>query len=126
MRKKQNYKRERKPDLKYGSVIVGRFINYLMESGKKSTAERIMYDTFEKIKKDTKEDPVKTFEKAMENAAPAVETATRRVGGANYQVPVEVRPDRKFILAARWIIAAARAKKGKPMASKLAEEFVLA
>ncbi len=126
MRKKQNYKREKKPDLKHGSVVIGRFINYLMQDGKKATAEKIMYNTFEKIQKDTKEDPVKLFEKAMENAAPAVETATRRVGGANYQVPVEVRPDRRFILAARWIISAARAKKGKPMASKLAEEFILA
>ncbi len=126
MRKKQNYKRERKPDLKYGSIVIGRFINYLMQDGKKSTAEKIMYSTLDKIQKDTKEDPVKLFEKAMENAAPAVETATRRVGGANYQVPVEVRPDRRFILATRWLIGSARAKKGKPMASKLAEEFILA
>ncbi len=126
MRKKQNYKRERKPDMKFGSVVVGRFINYLMQDGKKATAEKIMYNSLEKIKADTKEDPIKVFEKAMENAAPAVETATRRVGGANYQVPVEVRPDRKFILATRWIIASARAKKGKPMAFKLAEEFILA
>ena len=126
MRKKQNYKRERKPDLKFGSVVIGRFTNYLMQDGKKWAAEKIMHGAFEKIQKDTKEDPMKVFEKAMENAAPAVETATRRVGGANYQVPVEVRPDRKFILAARWIIGAARAKKGKPMASKLAEEFILA
>ncbi len=126
MRKKQNYKRERKPDLKHGSVIVGRFINYLMQDGKKWAAEKIMYDAFEKIQKDTKEDPMKVFEKAMENAAPAVETATRRVGGANYQVPIEVRPDRKFVLAVRWIISVARAKKGKPMAAKLAEEIILA
>ena len=126
MRRKVNYKRERKPDAKYGSVVIGRFTNYLMQDGKKSTAEKIMRDTFEAIHKQSKQDPVKLFEKAMENAAPAVETATRRVGGANYQVPVEVRPDRKFVLAARWLITAARAKKGKPMAAKLAEEIMAA
>lgn len=126
MRRKVNYKREKKSDLKYGSVVIGRFINYLMREGKKSTAEKVMYDAFDAIQKQTKEDPVKTFEKAMENAAPAVETATRRVGGANYQVPIEVRPDRKFVLAARWIIQSARSKKGKPMALKLSEEILLA
>jgi small subunit ribosomal protein S7 len=126
MRRKINYKREKKPDFKYGSVAVGRFINYLMEDGKKSIAEKVLYTTFDLINKQTREDPMKAFEKAIENAAPAVETATRRVGGANYQVPIEVRPDRKFVLAARWIISAARSKKGKPMAEKLAEEILAA
>ena len=126
MRRKVNYKRDRKPDAKYGSVVINRFTNYLMRDGKKSTAEKILRDTFEIINKQAKQDPVKLFEKAMENAAPAVETATRRVGGANYQVPVEVRPDRKFVLAARWLILAARTKKGKPMAAKLAEEIIAA
>ncbi len=126
MRKKQVYKRERRPDLKYGQVVIGRFINYIMQDGKKSTAERVVYGAFDVINKKAKQDPVKVFEKAMENAAPAVETATRRVGGANYQVPIEVRPDRKFVLAARWIIQAARTKKGKPMAEKLAEEILAA
>lgn len=126
MRKKINYKKEHQSDLKYGSVIVGRFINYLMEDGKKSVAQTVFYDALEKIQKDIEQEPMSVFEKAMENAAPAVETTTRRVGGANYQVPVEVRSDRKFVLAARWIISAARSKKGKPMATKLAEEFILA
>ncbi len=110
----------------HGSIAVGRFINYLMEDGKKAVAEKIMYDTFDLIKKNSKGDPKEVFDKAMENAAPAVEISTRRVGGANYQVPVEVRPGRKFILAARWIIEAARSKKGKGMAEKLSEELTLA
>lgn len=126
MRRKVNYKREHKPDLKHGSVAVGRFINYLMSDGEKAVAEKILYNAFDLIKKESKQDPLQMFEKALSNAAPAVETATRRVGGANYQVPIEVRPDRRFVLAARWIIQAARLKKGKPMASKLAEEILLA
>ncbi|TSC89124.1 MAG: small subunit ribosomal protein S7 [Parcubacteria group bacterium Gr01-1014_3] len=126
MRKKQNYKREHKPDMIHGSIAIGRFINYLMEDGKKAVAEKIMYETFDLIKKNSKEDPKEVFDKAMANAAPAVEISTRRVGGANYQVPVEVRPERKFILAARWIIQAARTKKGKGMAEKLSEELTLA
>jgi len=126
MRRKGNYKKERKPDLKYGNVAVGRFINYLMQDGKKSIAERIMYDTFDIIQKEAKTEPVKVLEQALENAAPAVEVVSKRVGGANYQVPREVRLDRKFVLASRWIIQAARGKKGKPMASKLAEEILAA
>ena len=126
MRRKGNYKKERKPDLKYGNVAVGRFINYLMQDGKKSTAERIMYDTFDIIQKEAKTEPVKVLEQALENAAPAVEVVSKRVGGANYQVPREVRLDRKFVLPSRWIIQAARGKKGKPMASKLAEEILAA
>ena len=112
--------------MKYGNVAVGRFINYLMQDGKKSIAERIMYDTFDIIQKEAKTEPVKVLEQALENAAPAVEVVSKRVGGANYQVPREVRLDRKFVLASRWIIQAARGKKGKPMASKLAEEILAA
>jgi len=112
--------------MKYGSIAIGRFINYIMRDGKKSVAESVVYNAFDDIQKQTKQDPVKVFEKALENAAPAVETASRRVGGANYQVPIEVRPDRKFVLAVRWIIQAARNKKGKPMALKLAEEILMA
>ncbi len=104
MRRKVNYKKEKVPDVKFKSVVVGRFINYLMKDGKKSTAESIMYDCFDLIKKETKQEPMQVFEKALENAAPAVEVASKRVGGANYQVPREVRADRKFILACRWII----------------------
>lgn len=126
MRKKRNYRRDHEPDPKFGSVAAHRFVNYLMEGGKKSVAEKLFYGALEQIKGETKQEPLPIFEKALENAAPAVEVGTRRIGGANYQVPREVRAERKFMLAARWIIAAARAKKGKPMAEKLAEEILAA
>ena len=126
MRKKRNYKRNIPADMKYGSVAAQRFINYLMTQGKKQIAEGILYAAFQTIENNTKENPIAIFEKAIENAAPAVEVSSRRIGGANYQVPREVRIDRKFMLAARWIIGAARAKKGKPMAEKLAEELIAA
>ena len=112
--------------MKFKSVAVSRFVNYLMEGGKKSAAEKVMYDAMDIIHKETKQEPLSIFEKALENIAPAVEVASKRVGGANYQVPREVRADRKFVLASRWIIGAARAKKGKPMANRLAEELLLA
>jgi small subunit ribosomal protein S7 len=126
MRKKRVYKKYYTADVNYGRVDLGRFINYIMKDGKKSVAERVVYDALEEVKKVTKEDPIVIFEKAMENAAPVVEVVSKRVGGANYQVPMEVRPERRFVLAVRWIIGAARAKKGKPMALKLADEFVAA
>ena len=126
MRKKRVYKKYHQPDLQYSRIDLGRFVNYVMQDGKKSTAERIVYDAFKKIKEVTKEDPIKVFEKALENTAPLLEVKSRRVGGANYQVPMEVRPERKFVLSLRWIIGAARAKKGKAMADKLAEELMLA
>lgn len=126
MRKKRNYKRQHNPDLKYKSVVLERFINYLMEDGKKAVAEKVMYDALEIIKKQGHANPVEIFEKALENVSPMVEVVSKRVGGANYQVPREVRPDRKFMLAARWMIEAARGKKGKPMAEKLSEELLLA
>jgi small subunit ribosomal protein S7 len=126
MRKKRIYRKNREADMVYGRVDLARFINYIMKDGKKSTAERVVYGSLDKIKEMTKEDPIKVFEKAMENASPLLEVASKRVGGANYQVPREVRPERQFVLAVRWIISAARAKKGKPMAQKLAEEFIAA
>ncbi len=126
MRKKRVYKKFHEPDLNYERIDLGRFINYVMKDGKKSIAERIVYDAFKKIKEVTKEDPIKVFEKALENVAPMLEVKSRRVGGANYQVPMEVRPARKFILSIRWIIGAARSRKGKGMADKLAEELVAA
>ncbi len=126
MRRKRNYKREHNPDIKFNSVAVGRFVNYLMGNGKKSTAESVLYKTFEKVEKEMKQEPILVFDKAIENASPLLEVVSKRVGGANYQVPREVRPERKFFLACKWIIEAARAKKGKPMADKLAEEFMLA
>jgi small subunit ribosomal protein S7 len=126
MRKKRVYKKYHKADAVYGRVELGRFINYVMKDGKKSTAEKLVYGALEKVKAVTKEDPMLVFDKALENASPLLEVASKRVGGANYQVPREVRPERRFILALRWIIGAARSKKGKPMADKLAEELIAA
>ena len=110
----------------HGRVDLGRFINYTMRDGKKSTAEKVVYGAFDLIAKQTKEDAVAIFEKAMANVSPLLQVVSRRVGGANYQVPIEVRPERKFVLASRWIITAARARKGMPMAKRLAEELIAA
>jgi len=126
MRKKRNYTREHLPDYKFNSVVIGRFINYLMEDGKKVVAEKLMYDALDIVKEKTKADPIITFDKAFENVSPLVEVGTKRIGGANYQIPKEVRPERKFTLASRWIIEVARKKKGKAMSEKLAEEFMSA
>jgi len=126
MRKKRNYKRELKPDAKFGSVKITKFTNYIMEDGKKAVAEKIMNDAMGRLQKETGQNALEVFEKALENIAPMVEVTTRRVGGANYQVPREVREDRKFTLATRWVIEAARKKSGKPMADRLAEELLLA
>jgi small subunit ribosomal protein S7 len=126
MRKKRVYKKYHQPDVVHGRVELGRFINYVMKDGKKSTAETLVYGAFDKIKEITKEEPMVVFERALENVMPLLEVASKRVGGANYQVPREVRPERRFILALRWIIGAARAKKGKGMADKLAEEIIAA
>ncbi len=126
MRKKRNYKRDHKPDLKYNSVAVERLINYIMQDGKKDIARKVVFDAFEIIKKNTKQEPLVIFQKALENATPSVEVASKRVGGANYQVPREVRAERKFMLAVRWIIGAARSQKGKPIAEKLANEIMAA
>lgn len=114
------------PDKKFSSVLITRFINYIMQNGKKTVAERIVYDALdiasEKLKKDHKE----VFEYAIKNVAPFVEVRGKRIGGANYQVPVEVSRDRKNVLAMRWIICAARGKKGEMMAKKLANELIAA
>jgi small subunit ribosomal protein S7 len=126
MRKKRVYKKFHQPDLQYGRIDIGRFLNYVMKDGKKSTAEKVLYAALDRVKEQTKEDPIVIFEKAMQNAAPLVEVASKRVGGANYQVPREVRPERRFVLGCRWILAAARAKKGQPMAIKLADELIAA
>lgn len=115
------------PDIKYGSVKVSKLINRIMERGKKSVATSVVYDCFEVIKEKEKvENPLEVFETAMKNVAPNLEVRSRRVGGANYQVPREVRPERRVYLALTWIIEAARAKKGQKMAYKLADEFIAA
>lgn len=109
------------PDEVYGSVKVHKLINYVMERGKKDTARKIVYKVFEELKKDG--DPVAIFEQALENAAPSVEVRSRRVGGANYQVPREVRPERRLALGLRWMVDAAEGTKGKPMAESLLNEI---
>jgi small subunit ribosomal protein S7 len=115
-------------DERYNSVNVARLINYIMLRGQKETARKIVYAAFEEIKnaKDGGGDPVEVFETALRNAGPQMEVRSRRVGGANYQVPREVRPERRLALALRWIIGAARGQKGKPTFKALAEEIMLA
>lgn len=114
------------PDHAYKSEKVAKFVNYLMESGKKNTARRVVYAALEAIKEQTKKVPVEILDQALQNTAPNMEVRSRRVGGANYQVPVEVRPSRRTALSMKWIILAARAKKGKPMHLKLADEIIAA
>ncbi len=126
MRRKRNFVREILPDPKFGNVTIAKFINYVMKGGKKATAEKIVYKTFDLIDKKYHQDPMVIFEAAMKNVGPTVEVKSRRIGGATYQVPREVRGDRKFALASRWMLGAARAKKGKPMHEKLAEELLAA
>lgn len=120
MRGKQSKQRVIAPDPRYGSVLVAKFTNFLMERGKKSVAQTIFYSAMDKIAADTKKDPVKIFEEAINIIRPQVEVRSRRVGGANYQVPLPVRGERQNALAFRWIIGAARNKKGQPMYQKLA------
>ncbi|MDP3986571.1 MAG: 30S ribosomal protein S7 [Candidatus Veblenbacteria bacterium] len=124
--KKQAPRRVILPDPQYQSVLVAKFINKIMERGKKTVARKIVYQAFDVVHEKTKEDPRDVFELALKNVAPQVEVKSRRVGGANYQVPVEVRGDRRQALAFRWLIEAANGKKGRPMHLKLAEELVLA
>ncbi len=112
------------PDEQYGSVKVSKLINYVMERGKKDTARKVVYKAFEVLKKEG--DPVTILDEALENAAPTVEVRSRRVGGANYQVPREVRPERRLSLGMRWIGTAAEAKKGIPMHESLAKELIAA
>ncbi|MFA6253978.1 MAG: 30S ribosomal protein S7 [Candidatus Paceibacterota bacterium] len=114
------------PDHEYGSLKVEKLINYIMERGKKNVARGLVYDAFAIIKEKTKEEPLEVFETAIRNVAPQVEVRSRRVGGANYQVPHEVRPERKQALTFRWVIEAAKNKKGKGMALKLADEIMAA
>lgn len=126
MRGKQAPIRPIDPDPRFGSEVVAKFINKIMQRGKKTVARRIVYTSFGLIETQTKQPPVQVFEAALKNVTPVVEVKSRRVGGANYQVPIEVNPKRRQALAFRWIIEAARSKKGRPMAKKLAEELVLA
>ena len=126
MRRKIKNKREPKPDYQYNSIKVEKLINYIMERGKKNAARSVVYGAFEIIKNDTKKEPLEVYELALQNVGPLTEIRSRRVGGANYQVPHEVRPERRLALALRWMIEAAKSKKGKPMAAKLSEELIAA
>ena len=123
MRRRKAEGREILPDPKYKSKVVSKFMNMMMERGKKSTAERIVYGAFDSAAKKVGKEPLETFQKALDNARPLVELKSRRVGGATYQVPIEVRQDRGISLAMRWIRDIARSKKGKPMVEKLATEI---
>jgi small subunit ribosomal protein S7 len=112
------------PDARYNNLTIAKFMNYVMESGKKSVAEGIVYGTLDLLAKNTKNDPLQTFMDALENIKPTVEVRSRRVGGATYQVPVEVRPKRSLALALRWTIDAARKRKEKTMQQRLANELM--
>jgi small subunit ribosomal protein S7 len=125
MRRKVKNRNQVSPDRKYLSTDVSKFINYIMWAGKKSIAESIVYEALEKLEKATNTPALDAFKKVVENASPVMEVRSRRIGGANYQVPREVRPERRLQLSLRWIIEAARGKKGKPIAEKLAEELIL-
>ena len=124
MRRAGAAKREVLPDPKYGSRLVAKFVNIMMIRGKKSTAERIMYDALTAIEDRSKQEALKMFKTAVDNVKPAVEVKSRRVGGSTYQVPVEVRPDRRTSLAMRWMIGAARRRPERSMAEKLAAELL--
>ena len=124
MRRTKPEKRHTAPDVRYGSTQVSDFINRVMQRGKKSVATRVVYDAFTLIEDRLKQPPLEVFEQAMRNASPVLEVKPRRVGGATYQVPVEVSPERRMSLAMRWILAAARARHGNSMAEKLSAELM--
>ena len=127
MRRKVKNRNIPGPDLVYSSVKIEKLINYVMGSGKKNAARKVVYGAFDIIKEKKKDiEPLEVFELAIKNTGPLMEIRSRRVGGANYQVPREVRPERQFMLASKWIIGAARSKKGRAIAVKLAEEILAA
>jgi len=117
-------KREVLPDPKYGNVTLAKFMNHVMVSGKKSVAERIVYGALDIVRERTKKDPIEAFQEALDNVAPMVEVKSRRVGGATYQVPVEVRPSRRSALAMRWLVDYARGRGEKSMRQRLAGEII--
>ena len=123
-RRREVPKRQILPDPLYNSQLLSKFVNAVMRDGKKSTAERIMYDALDTIRERTEDDAMKVFQKAIENVKPVVEVKSRRVGGSTYQVPVEVRPSRKLALSMRWLLAAAKARGEKTMKLRLANELM--
>ena len=124
MRKRRAEKRDVLPDALYNSKVVTKLINAVMLDGKKGTAEKIVYDAFDQIKEKTGKNPVEVFEAAMENIMPLLEVKSRRVGGSNYQVPIEVRPDRRQTLGLRWLVQYSKNRSGRGMANKLANEIM--
>jgi small subunit ribosomal protein S7 len=126
MRRKSAERREASPDPIYNDTLVSRFVNYIMYDGKKSVAQGIVYDAFDIIEERTGEQGIEVFKKAVTNVSPLVEVRSRRVGGATYQVPIEVRPDRRVALAFRWLIQYSRARNDRAMANRLANELVAA
>ena len=123
-RRRRAEKREVLPDAKFGDIVLSKFMNVLMYDGKKSIAESIIYGAFDKIEGKVNQDPIRLFHEALDNVKPEVEVRSRRVGGATYQVPVEVRPDRAQALAIRWLISAARGRSENTMTDRLAGEFM--
>ncbi|MCD6384787.1 30S ribosomal protein S7 [Candidatus Sumerlaeota bacterium] len=124
-RKRKSLKREIAPDYKYGSVVAGKFINCMMWDGKKTLSQKIFYRALEKIKeKISDKEPIEVFHQAVENVKPVLEIRSRRVGGANYQIPIEVRPERRLSLAIRWLVQAARSRPERTMVERLANEIV--
>lgn len=126
MRRKSAERRIPSPDPQYNDPLVSRFVNYVMSDGKKSTAQHIVYNAFDIIEERTDEQGIEVFRKAINNVSPLVEVRSRRVGGATYQVPIEVRPDRRVALAFRWIIQYARGRQDRSMANRLANELIAA
>ena len=126
MRKKRSSKRYILPDPKFNDMLVGRFVNNLLKQGKKSIARNILYSALEEIGKRSEKNPLEVFKKAVDNTAPLIEVRARRVGGATYQVPTEVRPERRTALAIRWLIANAQERSEKSMSLKLASELLAA
>ncbi len=124
MRGKQAPKRPISPDPKYQSLVVGKFVNYVMERGKKNTARRVVYGAFDVMADKTKQNPLEVFETAVKNVGPMLEIRSRRIGGGNYQIPMPVSAERRQSLAFRWIIAAAQGRKGLPMSKALAFELI--
>ncbi|MDI3472084.1 MAG: small subunit ribosomal protein [Thermotogaceae bacterium] len=124
MRRRRAERRPVQPDPLYNDTLVSKFINMIMWDGKKSKAQKIVYGAFEYIREKLNKDPLEVFKQAVENVRPILEVRPRRVGGATYQVPIEVQEPRKTSLALRWIVAAARAKRGKPMYLRVAEELM--
>jgi len=133
MRGKQAPKRKIKPDIKHSSVLVAKFINYIMEDGKKSVAQKILYDAFEEIAKKIKTKKISekqypnalsVFDQAVKNVTPQLEVRGKRIGGGNYQIPYPVRGERRYFLALHWILTAAKNKKGRPVSLRLADELI--